>query len=376
MAPKLSVMTAMAAAAVAMALFPAGASAVSLKPVGNFDEPTYVTAPRGDHTRLFVTEREGLIRVMKRGKVVRKPFLDMSGTTTTDGERGLLSMAFDPGYKKNRRFYTYSTDQAGDIRVDAFKRRSKDPLRGNFKSRKLLIKVAHPGQSNHNGGQIQFGSDGLLYAGTGDGGGSYDEPNNAQDPGSLLGKMLRIDPNRAGARPQQFAVGLRNPYRFSFDRQTGAMVIGDVGQGDREEVNYGTLSQLQNANFGWKCREGSIATPDPGGDDDLPCTPGGKVVDPIFDYSHSRGGCSITGGYVVRDPKLPALQGRYLYGDLCDSAVRSITVPAGADDRPTGLSVDSLVSFGEDAGGCVYTVSLDGPVSKIVPGPGSSKKPC
>ena len=375
MSSTLRAASALAAAALAMTLFPACAGAVSLKPIGNFDEPTYVTAPRGDHTRLFVTEREGLIRVMKRGKVVKKPFLDMSGTTTTDGERGLLSMAFDPAYKKNRRFYTYSTDQAGDIRVDAFRRRSKDPLRGNFKSRKLLIKVAHPGQSNHNGGQIQFGPDGLLYAGTGDGGGSYDGSNNAQDPASLLGKMLRIDPDRAGAGPEQFAIGLRNPYRFSFDRQTGALVIGDVGQGDREEVDYGTLSQLEGANFGWKCREGSIATPDPGGDDDLPCTPSGNVVNPIFDYSHPRG-CSITGGYVVRDSRLPALQGRYLYGDLCDPAVRSITVPAGADDRPSGLSVNSLVSFGEDAGGCVYTVSLDGPVSKIVPDSGGSRKPC
>ena len=374
MAATLRAVSAMAATGMAMTLFPACAGAVSLKPVGNFDEPTYVTAPRGDHTRLFVTEREGLIRVMKRGKVVKKPFLDMSGVTTTDGERGLLSMAFHPRYKKNRRFYTYSTDRAGDIRVDAFKRRSKKRQRAKFKSRKLLIKVAHPGQSNHNGGQVQFGPDGLLYAGTGDGGGSYDAPNNAQDPGSLLGKMLRIDPDRAGARPQQFALGLRNPYRFSFDRQTGAMVIGDVGQGDREEVDYGTLTQLQGANFGWKCREGTIATPDRG-DDDLPCTPAGKVVHPIFDYSHSRG-CSITGGYVVRDPRLPALRGRYLYGDLCDPAVRSITIPAGADDRLTGLRVETLVSFGEDAGGCVYTVSLDGPVSKIVQGSGGSRKPC
>jgi glucose/arabinose dehydrogenase len=365
----------LAAAGVAIALFPACAGAVSLKRVGTFEAPTYVTAPRGDHARLFVTEREGLIRVMKDGKLIKKPFLDLSGSTTTDGERGLLSMAFDPGYKKNRRFYTYSTDQAGDIRVDAFKRNSKSRLRANANSRKLLIRVAHPGQSNHNGGQIQFGPDGLLYAGTGDGGGAYDQPNNAQDRGSNLGKMLRINPSQPGAGPQQFAIGLRNPYRFSFDRLTGALVIGDVGQGDREEVDYGTLSQLQGANFGWKCREGTIATPDPGADGDLPCTPSGKVIDPIFDYTHSRG-CSITGGYVVRDPRLPALEGRYLYGDLCDAPVRSINVPSGSDDRPTGLSVDSLVSFGEDAGGCVYTVSLDGPVSRIVPGPGGSKKPC
>jgi hypothetical protein len=151
-------------------------------------------------------------------------------------------------------------------------------------------------------------------------------------------------------------------------------VIGDVGQSEREEVDYGALEQLRGANFGWKCREGSIATRNPL-DPDLPCTPAGEVVDPIFEYSHSRG-CAITGGYVVRDRRLPGLFGRYVYGDFCTPRLRSIEVPSGRDDRPLPITVASLSSFGEDAGGCLYAISLDGPVSKLVPRSGGSRRPC
>ena len=347
---------------------------MKLRQIADVDSPTYVTAPPGDHKRLFITQQDGLVRVMKKGRLIGKPFLDLTGVTEESGERGLLSIAFHPDYKKNRRLYAYYTDQqSGDIRVDGFKRSAKDPERAAFKSRDPIFSVPHRDNANHNGGQLQFGPDGLLYAGTGDGGGSYDLDNNAQNPGSNLGKLLRLDP-LAGGAPEQFAIGLRNPYRFSFDRLSGALTIGDVGQNEREEVNYGPLADLKGANFGWKCREGTIATPDQG-DADLPCTPAGKRVDPIFDYSHSRG-CSITGGYVVRDRRLGGLFGRYIYGDFCDPVVRSIEVPSGRDDQPTGLRVDSLSSFGEDAGGCVYTTSLDGSVSKIVPDSGGSKKPC
>jgi glucose/sorbosone dehydrogenase len=362
-------MVGLAAAAVAFALFPAQSAAVELRKIGDFAAPTYVTAPRGDHDRLFVTEREGVIRVVKNGKARGKPFLNISDTVTTDGERGLLSMAFDPAYKKNRRFYTYSTDNAGDILIDRFKRHSKSRDRANKGSRTQILKVPHPGFSNHNGGQAQFGPDGRLYVGTGDGGGAYDTSNNAQNPNSSLGKLIAIDP-AAPSQPDVFAIGLRNPYRFSFDRLTGALALSDVGQDTREEVNLGTLEQLNNANFGWRCREGRIATPG------VVCTPQGKVIEPIFDYDRSRGGCSITGGYVVRDRRLSGLFGRYIYGDLCDPPLRTIEVPSGRDDRPVGLAVDQLVSFGEDAGGCVYTVSLDGPVSKLAPSKGGSKKPC
>lgn len=365
----------MAATAVALALFPAGAQGVELRRIATLDSPTYLTAPRGDHKRVFVTEQDGVVRVIKRGRVVGRPFLDISGSVSSGGERGLLSIAFDPGYQRNRRFYTYSTDNQGDISVDAFKRNSRDRQRANFNSRENLFEVQHRAAANHNGGQLQFGPDGLLYAGTGDGGEAFDPPNNAQNPNSLLGKLLRIDAGEPGARPQVFALGLRNPYRFSFDRLNGALVIGDVGQSEREEVDYGSLDQLRGANFGWKCREGSIATRN-ALDPDLPCTPAGKVVDPIFEYSHARGGCAITGGYVVRDRRLTGLFGRYVYGDFCAPRLRSIEAPSGRDDRPLPITVESLSSFGEDAGGCLYAISLEGPIAKLVPDSGGSRKPC
>jgi glucose/arabinose dehydrogenase len=375
-----------AAAAVAVALGPGAGSAgaVKLVEVGAFEQPTYVAAPAGDHKRLFVVEREGVIRVMKKGRTRGRPFLDISQQVSTDGERGLLSIAFHPGYAKNRLLYAYYTDRGGDIRIDEFRRRANDRERAIPASQRHVLRIEHSALSNHNGGQLQFGPDGLLYAGPGDGGGGNDPTNNAQNRDRLLGKLLRIDPRGDPYRippnnpfvgptpgaPEVFAYGLRNPYRFSFDRTTGALVIADVGQNLIEEVDYGTIADLAGANFGWRCFEGSRRTPGviP------PCSPTDHER-PIFEYEHGPG-CSITGGYVVRDRRLGGLFGRYIFGDLCDPRIRSIKVPSGAGGRDTGLEVPQLVSFGQDAGGCLYAVSIEGPVSKLVPNRSSNRKPC
>jgi len=287
---------------------------------------------------------------------------------TTGGERGLLSIAFPPDYRRSRRFYVYYTDRQGDIRVDEFKRRSA--TRAARGSRRALVEIPHRTNSNHNGGQLQFLGN-LLYFGTGDGGSGGDPPNNAQNRRSRLGKLLRIDPRRPGAVPQIYSYGLRNPYRFSFDTVTRAeqprIAIGDVGQDGFEELDYTTVEDAQGANFGWDAFEGfapyrgaNSGTPDPGG-----------TVKPTFAYPHSRGGsCSIIGGYVVRDRSLRSLYRRYVYADLCEGQLRSLEPRLrrrALGDRRLGLSVSTPSSFGEDTRGRVYVASLEGPVYRLVP---------
>jgi glucose/arabinose dehydrogenase len=231
-----------------------------------------------------------------------------------------------------------------------------------------VVEIPHRANSNHNGGQLQFLGD-LLYFGTGDGGSGGDPPNNAQNRGSLLGKLLRIDPRKAGARPEIFSYGLRNPFRFSFDTVTAAeprIAIADVGQDRFEELDYTTVGAAHGANFGWDAFEGfapyrdaNSGTPDPGG-----------TVKPIFAYPHSRGGsCTIIGGYVVGDRRLPSLHRRYVYADLCEGELRSLVphLRRASGDRKLGLGVSTPSSFGEDTQGRVYVCSLDGPVYRLVP---------
>jgi glucose/arabinose dehydrogenase len=347
---------------------PAQSSArgVGLKPIGNFDEPVYVAGAPGFPKLLFVAEQGGAVRVLRGGRPVGHPFLDIGGLISSGGERGLLSIAFPPDYKTSRRFYVYYTDPAGNIRIDEFKRKSA--TRAARGSRRALVEVPHPVNANHNGGQLQFLGD-LLYFGTGDGGSGGDPPNNAQNRHSLLGKLLRIDPRRPGARPQIVAIGLRNPFRFSFDMATAAqprIAIADVGQDFFEELDYLPVAAADGANFGWDAFEGfapyrgaNSGTPDPGG-----------TVKPIFAYPHSRGGsCTIIGGYVVRDPRLPSLRGRYIYADLCEGEVRSLVphLRRASGDRKLGLHVSTPSSFGEDTHGRVYVASLEGPVYRLVP---------
>jgi glucose/arabinose dehydrogenase len=355
--------------------------------VGTFSSPTYLTAPPGDAERLFVVEQGGRIRVVRNGVVLPTAFLDLTSLVLSGGERGLLSMAFAPDYASTGRFYVYYTARMpqGELRIEEF-RRSGDANLADPGTRRTVVAIGHPA-GNHNGGQLQFGPDGHLYIGTGDGGGAGDPDGNGQNLETLLGKILRINPVGAPygipadnpfvglpGRDEIWSYGLRNPWRFSFDRQTGDLVIGDVGQGSVEEVDFVPTSagRGRGANFGWDCWEGR--QPFEG------CTPPNHVP-PVWQYSHSRG-CSITGGYVVRDPALAPLGGRYVYGDYCSAPMWSIALatPDARDDRQMGLSVPSLFSFGEDACGGVYALSGSGPVHRLqvagrVPSPPCAQTP-
>jgi glucose/arabinose dehydrogenase len=348
------------------------ARSVRLAKVGSFNAPIYVTAPRGDRSRVFVVERGGRIRVLLRGRKLRRPFLNLSSDVRTDGERGLLSMAFAPDYAKSGRFYVYFTDRDGDIHIQQFTR-SRNPNVARKASRRNVITIEHSRFSNHNGGQLEFGPDGFLYAGVGDGGGAGDPFRSGQSLRTDLGKILRIDPRpgggfrvpgsnpflrRSGARPEIWAYGLRNPWRFSFDRRTGALVIGDVGQDQQEEVDYARRGRGRGVNYGWSVFEGNHHYRSGS-------APGARK--PNFVRTHGAGWCAITGGYIVRDRSLRGLYGRYVYGDLCRSDLHSIvlTTRGARSDQRLGLRVQQLVSFGEDAAGHVYAVSLNGPVYRL-----------
>ncbi|HEY1285514.1 MAG TPA: PQQ-dependent sugar dehydrogenase [Solirubrobacterales bacterium] len=355
---------------------------VALKRIGRFQEPVYVTSAPGYPKLLFVVEQRGTVRVLSSGHRRRGFFLDIRDLVEAGGERGLLSIAFPPDYKRSRRFYVYYTDNDGNIRIDEFRRRTA--TRAASGSRRPVIEIPHPVNANHNGGQLQFHGD-LLYFGTGDGGSGGDPPNNAQDKDSLLGKLLRIDPRPRDGQPytippdnpfvgrpgrdEIYSYGLRNPFRFSFDTISAKrprIAIADVGQNRFEELDYTTLGAASGANFGWDAFEGfstyteeNSGTPDPGG-----------TVPPIFAYPHSRGGsCSIIGGYVVRDRRLRGLFGSYVYADLCEGQLRSLVphLHRAGGDRKLGLSVSSPSSFGEDSRGHLYVVSLEGPVYRLVP---------
>jgi glucose/arabinose dehydrogenase len=355
---------------------PAQRRPVRLLRLGNFDQPTYVAAPRGDGRR-FVVEREGTIRIVQGGRALERAFLDISDRVTTGGESGLLSMAFARDYASSRRFYVYYTDQDGFLQIDQFRASAGAPNRADPGSRRSVIRVAH-NRFNHKGGQLHVGADGMLYAGFGDGGAGGDPDENAQNLSRLLGKMIRIDPRpgggysvpasnpfrgRSGARPEIYAYGLRNPYRFSFDRRRGHLTIGDVGQDEIEEIDYvpgrsGGRPPRGGYNFGWDAFEGRNRY-------ERGSAPG--HVSPVLQHSHDEGFCSITGGYVIRDRSLGrGWTGRYVYGDYCDGTLRLARLRRGnAPSRATRLSVEGLVSFGEDGRGRVYAVSLNGPVYRI-----------
>jgi glucose/arabinose dehydrogenase len=358
-----------------------GPGRVGLKKIGQFDAPVYVAGAPGFPELLFVVEQPGRIVVLSGGRRLSRPFLDLRGEVAYGGEQGLLSVAFPPDYRRSRRFYVYYNDRAGNIRVDEFKRRRA--TRAAAGSQRRVIEIPHPRNSNHNGGQLQFFDD-LLYLGSGDGGAGGDPPNNAQSKEVLLGKLLRIDPRPARGRPytippsnpfvgragrdEIYSYGLRNPFRFSFDTVSAKrprLAIGDVGQGQFEELDYTTVAAAAGANFGWDAFEGfapyedeSSGTPDPGG-----------TTKPIFAYPHSRqGSCSIIGGYVVRDRGLPALYKRYVYADLCEGQLRSLAPHlqrAGGEHR-LGLAVESPTSFGEDTAHRLYVASNSGPVFRLV----------
>jgi glucose/arabinose dehydrogenase len=349
---------------------------VRLLKLGDFDAPTYITAPKGDRRR-FVVQRAGKIVVVKGRKTLAQPFLDISGSVSLDGEEGLLSMAFAPDYKRSGRFYIYYTDRQGFIQIDQYRRSASNPNRADPGSRRSVIRVPHF-RTNHKGGQLQFGEDGYLYAGFGDGGGGGDPDENAQNLGRILGKLIRIAPragggyaipasnpfvHRRGALHEIYAYGLRNPFRFSFDRRRGSLVIGDVGQDAVEEVDFipGRKGGPPRGgyNFGWDVFEGRSPFEDGS-------APG--HIWPVITQTHDAGWCSVIGGYVVRDPSLRGTRwyGRYVYGDLCSSELRLAHLKRPrASDRGTGLNISQLDSFGEDGRGRVYAVSIEGPIYRI-----------
>jgi len=351
-----------------------GKGGVELRKVGEFDSPVHVDNAPGFKNFVFVVERPGTIRVVRRKRTLRAPFLDIRDRVECCGEEGLLSVAFAPDYKRSGRFYVYYTVRGGEInRVAEYRRAGRtaaDPGSG-----RTVIEFPHPTYSNHNGGQLQFGPDGHLYIATGDGGGAGDPDRNAQNPSSPLGKLLRVDP-RSGPGPyavppdnpfvgspgldEVYALGLRNPWRFSFDRETDRISIADVGQGSWEEINHERPSTLRGANFGWDAFEGTRrfdrGTPAPA-----------DHQSPIHEYANGGSNCAVVGGYVVRDRKLNSLYGRYVYADVCAGELRSF-VPrlSGARKvRRLGTSVPSPTTFGEGVKRRIYVASLTGGVWRL-----------
>ncbi len=381
--------------ALACAQWSPTAAAVELQPLGKFDQPISISSDPSDSQRLLVAERKGVVTELGPGGA--RQIADLSPLVSCcESERGLLSIVPAPDYHGTGRIYvTYTGKPAaggseGDVHLDSF----RPGPQGGALIREPILSVAHSINPNHNGGQLQFGPDGHLYVSLGDGGGGGDPLHSGQDTEVLLGKILRIDP-RPGQQPayaipagnpfdgiagrdEVWAYGLRNPWRFSFDRTSGDMVIGDVGQDAREEVDYapspgGGVVSGAGANYGWSCREGTIAySGAPAG-----CGPASSFSEPVFDYPHddpedgSTFGCSIIGGYVVRDPSLGDLYGRYVYSDYCSREVRSLALPTEATglasgDRSEGLTVAKPTSFGEDSCGRLYVASDEGEVFRLV----------
>jgi len=345
--------------------------------VEGLTSPVYLTAPKND-PRLFVVEQPGRIRVVKNGALLAAPFLDLTSRVVSGGERGLLSMAFDPAYATNGRFYVYYTGAQGDIFVDRFTVSSNPDVANTTSDR--VITIQHRANSNHNGGLLLFGPDGMLYLGTGDGGGAGDVPNNAQNTDVLLGKILRLDVTtlpytipagnpfvgQAGA-DEIWAYGLRNPWRFAFDAPPDGtspkLYVADVGQGAREEVNVVDASS-SGRNYGWRLMEGTQCYNPSSG-----CNQAGLTL-PIVEYDHGQtGGCSITGGFVYRGAAIPEVHGHYFYSDYCSGWLRSFRLSGGAAvdqrDWPIG-DIDNVTSFGLDGAGELYILSANGRAYRLV----------
>ncbi len=367
--------------------FPIGSTRIAT----GFNQPVFVTAPPGDTTRLFVVEQVGRIKIinLSNNTVLATSYLDISGIITVGGERGLLSMAFDPNYSVNGRFFVNYTNQTapGDTVIARYTV-SGNPNVANPASATILKTIDQDFQ-NHKGGQLQFGPDGMLYVGMGDGGSANDPNGRAQDTGTLLGKMLRLDVNNAptyvpadnpfvgpgNPLDEIWAIGMRNPWRFSFDRLTGDMYIADVGQDDREEIDFEPAGSPGGRNYGWRCMEGSLCT----GNSGCTCNHPSLTL-PIYQYDHTVPGApcfSITGGYVYRGCSIPWLAGSYFFADFCLDRIWSFRYTGGSvtefTERTSALAttsgpISSPASFGEDAAGELYIVSHNGSIYKIAPG--------
>jgi len=317
---------------------------------------TGISSTPAEPNRLYAVEQSGLIRYLVNGRV-RGTFIDLRDRITSGGEQGLLSVAFSPNYGRNHRFYVDYTDTQGNTRVVEFRSRNGRGLRST--ARQLLF-VRQP-YANHNGGDLEFDRHGLLYVGMGDGGSAGDPGNRAQNPRVRLGKLLRINPIKRGAHWQTVALGLRNPWRFAFDRANGDLYIGDVGQGNWEEIDYRPAASIGKlANYGWHVFEGRARY------SNSPLGPG-QLVGPIYVYSHEDSNCSVTGGYVYRGRAVGAAVGRYFFGDYCSGTVWSLRIDHGAaaDVRREPFTIPQLTSFGEDAAGELYLASGSGRIYKL-----------
>ena len=373
---------------------------IATRVASGFDAPVFATAAPGDPDRLYVVEKTGQIRILDplTGTVNSADFLTVpQGQIKTGGEQGLLGLAFHPNYASNGLFYVYLTNSAGNIQVRSYSRDTANPDQANAASGDVILTIAHPVNANHNGGWISFGPDGYLYIATGDGGAGGDPPNNAQNVNSLLGKMLRIDvnsdgfpgdPSRDYAIPADnpfvgangadeiWAIGLRNPWRPSFDRVTGDLYIADVGQDRYEEVNFQAAGAAGGLNYGWKVMEGLNVYDGTIPGNPLPGSP--VLTDPVIAYPHASdgtGGFSVTGGYVYRGPS-DGLQGSYLYADFVTNQLWSFRMVNGAAVDAAnrtgqlvevGGSVDQIASFAEDGHGNLFIIGLDGEIFLLDP---------
>ncbi len=347
---------------------------------------TGITASSGD-ARLFVTLQSGTVRIWDGTQLLPAPFLDLSASVSCCGERGLLSIAFHPAYAANGFFFVDYTDLSGNTVVARYRVSAEDPDRADPNSAAILLGIVQP-FANHNGGQLQFGPDGFLYIGMGDGGSGNDPFCNAQSSESLLGKLLRIDVDQSvdtapfhgvpadnpfvatGGPAEAWAKGLRNPWRFSFDRLTGDLFIGDVGQDAREEIDHQPITSRGGENYGWKIMEGTIC----GGGGNSGCVPSpppcgdASYTAPILEYSHDGGRCSVTGGYLYRGLSVPDLYGSYVYGDYCSGEIFAGTLASGVwSSASLPVAAANLTTFGEDSSGDLYAGTEGGTLYRFAP---------
>lgn len=358
------------------------AAQLQLVPIAfGLDQPLFMTQGRGERGRFHIVEKTGKIRVLTAGQLLPTPFLDLGPYINTEGERGLLGLAFDPDYQENGWFYAHYNSPDGNTVIARFQV-SSDPLVANMFSRKVILTVPQPAFANHKGGMLAFGPDGMLYAGLGDGGGGGDPSNNAQNLRSLLGKILRLDVHpendnkpyvvpednpfakESGGRKEIWSLGWRNPWRFSFDRKTGAMWVGDVGQSAYEEIDFEAKGK-GGRNYGWRLREGRHPY--------LAGQPGGNVkpTGPLIEYAQGENtGQSVAGGYQYRGAAMPKFRGHYFYGDFVSGRIWSSWVDGnrrrqGREWLDTDLSI---ASFAEDLLGEVYVIDFGGTIYRLAQG--------
>jgi glucose/arabinose dehydrogenase len=350
--------------------------------VSGLDRPVYMIQAPGDDSRFYIIEQEGAIRILENGSLLATPFLDIDpivvNGTSGGSEQGMLGLAFNPDYQTSGRFFVYYIGAGSDTYIVEYTRSAANDNIADATSARTIMTIDQP-FSNHNGGWMDFGPDGYLYIGTGDGGSANDPGNRASNVNSLLGKMLRIDVSddqvtytipttnpfigQAGL-DEIWSYGLRNPWRTSFDAMTGDLWIADVGQGSREEVNFQPAASTGGEHYGWRCREGSIENPSFSG-----CTPTPPTgfTDPVHDYTHGGGRCSITGGYMYYGCAVPEFDGKYIFGDYCSGDIWTLDPSNGNSVVAVADQGFGVSSFAQDNEGEIYVMDLfGGTISKFI----------